>query len=99
MTYRYTFVFLQTAQSMLESRQTKLGGRLSPHDGRRLATASVGVLLDKSIHLSSEVHLAMQARGFRGEVHVLEDPRLRSPDWLQLMALLLLSFLALLAGR
>lgn len=99
MTYRYIFVFLQTAQSMLESRQTKLVGRLSPSDQRRLATASVGVLLDRSIQLSSEVHTAMQARGFRGEVHILENLQLRTLDWLQLAAVLLISLVALAAGR
>ncbi len=53
---------------MFESRQTRQIGYLQPVEQRRLAAATVGVLLDKSLQLSSEVHTAMQARGFRGEV-------------------------------
>jgi energy-coupling factor transporter transmembrane protein EcfT len=30
-------------------------------------------LLSRTLHLSNEVYLAMQARGFRGEVFILDD--------------------------
>jgi energy-coupling factor transporter transmembrane protein EcfT len=50
-------------------------------DRRRLATATVGVLLSKSYHLSSDVHLAMQSRGFRGEVYMLDDFQTGVADW------------------
>lgn len=87
MTYRYLFLLLETARSMLESRQTKLLGSISSSDGRRLAAGSIGVLLDKSMQLSSDVHGAMQARGFRGEVYVLDEMPMRATDWLQMGAL------------
>ncbi len=99
MTYRYIFVFMQTAKSMLESRQTKLVGRLSSTEQRRLAAVNVGVLLDKSLHLSSEVHIAMQARGYRGEVHILEDLQMKPLDWFQLTISLLAALAILQLGR
>ena len=99
MTYRYIFVFLQTAHSMLESRQTKLVGRLPAAEQRRLAASSIGVLLDKSLHLSTEVHVAMQARGYRGEVYILEDLQMKVLDWCQLAAVLLLALAVLQIGR
>ena len=71
MTYRYLFVILETALDMFESRKSRTVGTLDAADKRRLATATVGVLLSKSYQLSAEVHLAMQSRGFRGEVYVL----------------------------
>jgi energy-coupling factor transporter transmembrane protein EcfT len=46
-----------------------------------LSAATAGVLLSKSLQLSGEVHLAMQSRGFRGEVHVMRDFRIRPSDW------------------
>ena len=58
---------------MVESRQSRMVGRLSGADQRRLAGASVGVLLSKSIQLSSDVYLAMLSRGFRGEIYTLDD--------------------------
>ena len=86
MTYRYLFLLVQTAQEMFEAREARLIGVLEPADRRRLAAASAGLLLGKSIQLSGEVHLAMQARGFRGDVRLLDDPALGAIDWLGLAA-------------
>jgi cobalt/nickel transport system permease protein len=73
MTCRYIFVILETALEMLESRKSRTVGTLPPTEKRRLASASVGVLLSKSVALSNEVHLAMLSRGFRGDIRLLED--------------------------
>ncbi len=72
MTCRYIFVMLQTALEMLESRKSRTVGVLPPLEGYAQAGISAGVLLSKSVRLSEEVHLAMQSRGFRGEVRLLE---------------------------
>ena len=45
------------------------------------AYGPVGVLLSKSLQLSSDVHLAMQSRGFRGEVYLLDDFQAHAIDW------------------
>ena len=66
---------------MFESRESRAVGTLDPEDKRRLATATVGVLLSKSYHLSLDVHLAMQSRGFRGEVYMLDDFEMHQADW------------------
>jgi cobalt/nickel transport system permease protein len=99
MTYRYIFVFLDSAKNTLEARQTRLVGNLEPAVERRLAAASVGALLDKTMHLSVEVYTAMQARGFRGEIRLLNDLQMRGRDWWQLSALLAMAMLALGLGR
>ncbi len=99
MTYRYIFLFLQTAQDMFEAREVRLIGALEPADRRRLAAANVGLLLGRSIQLSGEIHLAMQARGFRGDVRLLDDPSLGSKDWLGLAAFSGLAFAAIWLGR
>ena len=99
MTYRYIFLFVQTAQDMFEAREARLVGALQPSDRRRLAAASAGLLLGKSIQLSGEVHMAMQARGFRGDVHLLDDPSMRSKDWLGLAAFSGIAFAAMWLGR
>jgi cobalt ECF transporter T component CbiQ len=99
MTYRYLFVFMESAKNTLEARQTRLVGHLEPAVERRLAAASVGALLDKTMHLSGEVYTAMQARGFRGEIRLLNDLAMRRRDWWQLSALLAMALLALGLGR
>ncbi len=99
MTYRYIFLLLQAAHDMFESRRSRLVGVLAGPERRRLIAGTTGVLLGKSIQLSSEVHLAMQARGFSGEVHLLDDLSMRSVDWLRLAALLSLAIAAFWFGR
>ena len=99
MTYRYIFLLLQTARDMFESRQSRLVGILDAPERRRLAAASAGVLLAKSFQLSTEVQTAMQARGFRGEVYVLDDLSMRLMDWWRLAAFLAVACFALWLGR
>jgi cobalt ECF transporter T component CbiQ len=99
MTYRYVFEILRTALDMFESRRSRTVGSLSPNENRRLAASAVGVLLSKSVHLSNDVHLAMQSRGFRGEVHVLPDFHTRTADWCWLAGFVLLAAAALWWGR
>lgn len=99
MTYRYIFLILQTAEEMMESRRSRTVGRLAGPDSRRLAAAAVGVLLNKSLQLSGDVHLAMQARGYRGELYLLDEPSIRSADWIWLAALSAVAAAALWYGR
>ncbi|MEJ7606986.1 MAG: hypothetical protein WKF37_12155 [Bryobacteraceae bacterium] len=53
----------------------------------RLALSSVGVLLERAFALGNEVHLAMQARGYRGEVLVLDEFFLSSRDGFAVLTL------------
>lgn len=84
MTYRYLFVLLETAQNMFEARRSRQVGRLSGAESRRLAAANIGVLLGKSFALNTEIYLAMQSRGFRGEIRTLDEFAMQSKDWLAL---------------
>ncbi|HWY86226.1 MAG TPA: cobalt ECF transporter T component CbiQ [Gemmataceae bacterium] len=88
MTQRYIFLLLQVARDMCEARQSRTVGTLTTADQRRWAVASIGVLLEKTFELSSEIHLAMQARGFRGEVDTLDDFRTQPRDWVMLTVFL-----------
>ncbi|MDQ6759089.1 MAG: cobalt ECF transporter T component CbiQ [Acidobacteriota bacterium] len=99
MTYRYIFVLLRTAHDMFESRRSRMLGRLHAGERRRIAVNSAGVLLSKAFQLSGEVYLAMQSRGFRGEVYLLSDFTMRPVDWAVLPVLLLLSATAVWFGR
>ena len=99
MTYRYIFVMLDTARNMFEARQSRLVGSLDGSESRRIAAASIGVLLTKSFYLNTEVYMAMQSRGFRGEVYTLDEFAMRQRDWLALAAFLLTAMIAFWLGR
>jgi cobalt ECF transporter T component CbiQ len=99
MTYRYILLLLEAAHDMFEARRSRAVGRLREGERRRLAGQSAGVLLGRSLQLSSEVFLAMQARGFRGEVYVLDDFAMARADWMALAACAAVSAAAIWAGR
>lgn len=98
-TYRYIFLLVKTSQEMIEARKARQVGDLEPRAQRQVASSMAGVLLDKTLQLSSEVSLAMEARGFRGVVFSIDDGRMRSADWLQLAALILFAAALVWIGR
>jgi energy-coupling factor transporter transmembrane protein EcfT len=51
------------------------------------------------MELGNEVFLAMQARGFRGEVRLLTDFRLRTRDYLAICGFAVAITVAVVAGR
>ncbi len=99
MTYRYILLMIATAREMLESRRSRMVGRLDAQEGRRMAISAAGVLLSKTMQLSGEVYLAMQSRGFRGDVYVLDEFRMDGRNWMALLLLFALAAAALWAGR
>ena len=99
MTHRYVFLLAETASQMFESRQSRTVGVLDRASQRRMAARTAGVLLSKSVELSSEVYLAMQSRGFRGDAKVLSQFRMRSWDYLGLAAFVLVGATAVWIGR
>jgi cobalt/nickel transport system permease protein len=94
MTYRYIFLLLQTALDMFEARRSRLIGRLSGKEKRRMLVADAGVLLSKSLHLADEVFFAMQSRGYRGEMHALLEFRMAPLDWTALAVVMAAAGLA-----
>jgi cobalt ECF transporter T component CbiQ len=81
MAYRYVFLLLGTVTEMYEARKARTV-RAARHDGaaRRFVGASAGALFGRAGHLSEEVHLAMVARGYRGNARTLHTFRLGLAD-------------------
>ena len=94
-TYRYIFLFVQLAMDMIQSKRSRVAGPLPPIERRRIAIASAGVLMSKAFEINTEVHLAMQARGYRHEVFLLNELAMRPRDWFA-ASLVLLAGLAFL---
>jgi cobalt/nickel transport system permease protein len=99
MTHRYVFVLAETAGQMFESRQSRTVGVLDGSTQRRITARTAGVLLSRSVELSNEVFLAMQSRGFRGDVRILSEFRMRTWDYVGLAAFLAAGAFAVWTGR
>jgi len=95
MTHRYIFVLLQTASQMFEARRSRMLAPPSGRLARQVVAASSGVLLSKAFQLSSEVHLAMVSRGYRGDIYLLHTFHTRRRDWCALLPALCVPLLIL----
>jgi cobalt/nickel transport system permease protein len=74
-------------------------GRMSTADQRRLLAASAGVLLTRSLDLSSEVYLAMQSRGLHGYPRTMDTWKMRASDWAWGAVILAVTLVAIWLGR
>ena len=98
MTYRYIHLLLHLANDMFLSRKSRILRRLKGTEERRLMAATSGILLGKSLQLSSEVYLAMESRGFRGYPHTMDRFQMRWFDWAAGLVVVLLTLLVIV-GR
>jgi cobalt/nickel transport system permease protein len=99
MTYRYILLMITAAREMFESRRSRTVGNLDARQSRRMAVSAAGVLLSRTMQLSGDVYLAMQARGFRGDAYVLDEFRMDGRNWTWLALLIALAAAATWAGR
>ncbi len=99
MTYRYIYLLLRLAEDMFLSRKSRRVGRLTAADERQVVAASAGTLLNKSLYLSGEVYLAMQARGYRGQARTLDTFQMRARDGLWGAVILAVTAAAIWLGR
>ena len=99
MTHRYVVLLTETSNAMFESRQSRMVGRLNGHEQRRLMVNTGGVLLSKTLEMGNQVFLAMQARGFRGEVRLLDEFRMRGWDYVAICGFAIAVAAAARAGR
>jgi cobalt/nickel transport system permease protein len=99
MAHRYIFLLSENATQMFESRESRRVGILRGQEQRRLGSQTAGVLMSKSIDLGQEVFLAMQSRGYRGEVQILEETKITWRDSLALCVFVTVAVLAIGLGR
>lgn len=99
MTYRYIFLLLETAREMFESRRSRTVGVLDGRERRALVAGIAGVLMGKSLQLSDDVYMAMQSRGFSGEVYLLHDFAFKVRDYIAMAAFLGISVAVVWFGR
>jgi energy-coupling factor transporter transmembrane protein EcfT len=81
MAYRYVFHLLDAVTDMYTARKARTVTRaVNAASGRSFVAASAGALFGKAHTLSEEVHLAMVARGYRGDARSVTIVRLHIVD-------------------
>ena len=98
MTHRYIFLLLHLARDLFEARRSRQVGTLTSLQLRYLTGSSAGVLMNRSLQLSEEVYLAMQSRGFTGEIHLIDDFHFRKGDGFALVFILGVAAMIFMTG-
>ena len=78
--YRYLFHLLGAVTDMYLARRARTVRAEGHASGRRFVAATGGALFGKAHHLSGEVHEAMIARGYTGDVRTLDPPAMTAAD-------------------
>jgi len=93
MAYRYVFHLLNSVSEMYTARKARtVGTETDVASGRRFVAASAGALFGKSHALSEEVHMAMLARGYTGNVRTIAPARIAVRDGLWTLVCLAAAF-------
>lgn len=70
--YRFVFVLLETADTMVTAQNSRLG-YANFSSGFRSLSALVSTLFIRALKRSDEIYTALEARGYDGELDVLEE--------------------------
>lgn len=92
MTHRYLHLMLGLMLDMHWAKKSRTLARLSKRQEQAWTASRMSYLFQRSYSLSENVHQAMLARGFQGEVKLLEQWRLEGRDWMAVVVVLLLCF-------
>ena len=90
MAYRYLFVLLDAVADMVTARKARTVSVANGQAGRVFVASSAGALFGKAHALSEEIHQAMLARGYRGELRTLDRTRVALADAAALVVALVL---------
>jgi energy-coupling factor transporter transmembrane protein EcfT len=99
MTYRYIALLVRTVAELHEARTSRTVRYLPAGAERRWVASRMGYLFGKAYRLSQEVHDAMLARGFAGEVKSLVPRKAERRDLVWLILTLLLCVMVVLLDR
>jgi cobalt/nickel transport system permease protein len=75
--YRSIFVLLETAETMIIAQNSRLGYS-DVRTGFRSMSALASTLFIRAYKRSEDLYIALEARGYDGELNVLEEPFKRS---------------------
>lgn len=99
MTYRYIFVLITAMEEMFLARKARDAGQSAHKEERRFVAAAVGGLFGKSLQMSEEVYWAMTARGYSGEIRLLQGSSLSWQDVIIVLLVILAGLIMIVANK
>jgi len=99
MAYRYIFLLMEQVREMHTAKKARTIKSRGIIEEQKWVGGRIGYTLIRSLAMSEKVHMAMLSRGFNGEVHIMEEFRMRQRDYLAGAAALCLSLALLLISQ
>ena len=99
MTLRYLMHFSQIVQETHIAKKSRMIRMRNPKEEQGWIAGQIGTLFKRSMQMSNEVHRAMTARGYQGEVRILNVFRIKKWDYVWVTICGSLSGVLLYFGR
>jgi cobalt/nickel transport system permease protein len=99
MALRYLLLLSQIVQETYIAKKSRTIRLRKPRSEQRWIAGQVGTLFKRSMQLSVEVHQAMVARGYQGEVRILSVFQIQKKDYLWMASCATLAGLLIYCGR
>lgn len=93
MCYRYIYLFVEVIEQTYQAVKSRVGVFVHYKSGQSIVAWNVASLWNRSVKLNEEVYQAMLSRGYRGEAVAWNDFKIKTRDWLWLVAVALLVYL------
>ena len=82
MTYRYIFLLMELIREMYVAKKARTIKARGIIDEQKWVGGRIGYTLIRSLSMSEKVHMAMMSRGFNGEVHIMQEFKMKNRDYL-----------------
>ena len=99
MTYRYIFLLMEMIREMYVAKKARTIRAAGIIDEQKWVGGRIGYTLIRSLYMSEKVHMAMMSRGFNGEVHILQEFKMKNRDYLACLVALSLSLVLVLISQ
>jgi cobalt/nickel transport system permease protein len=82
MTYRYIFLLTDLIREIYIAKRARTIRPRSMSEEQKWVGGRIGYILIRSLSMSEKVHMAMQSRGFTGDVKIMQDFRVGKRDYI-----------------
>ena len=82
MAYRYIFLLMDLIREMYVAKKARTIQARGMIDEQKWVGGRIGYTLIRSLSMSEKVHMAMMSRGFNGEVHIMQEFKMKNRDYM-----------------
>jgi len=82
MAYRYIFLLMDLIREMYVAKKARTIKARGMVEEQKWVGGRIGYTLIRSLSMSEKVHMAMMSRGFSGEVHIMQEFKMKNRDYL-----------------